>query len=305
MLAAVLALVQALGGPAADAAAVPPLRVVSFNVYHGGPWSALSGHDGELDRRLELAARELAALDADVIGLQEASVSRVRGNVAERLATKLGHHWLFAPATRRVFGSATLGRFITGLIDFEEGPAIVSRFPIVGSGVHPLPRCVRFLDPRLLLHARIETPRGTVDVFSTHTWRDRCQIRRVVELVQQLRGPWPSIVMADFNVGEGSDAYGDLVAAGFVDAFRSRNPEAPGPTILQDITAARPTARRRVDYVFVVPGTAFPGEVHASRVVLDRPGRGADGGPLWPSDHYGVFATVVTFPPAPAVAAGD
>lgn len=36
----------------------------------------------------------------------------------------------------------------------------------------------------------------------------------------------------------------------------------------------------------------MPGRVPASRVVLDRPGRGPDGGPLWPSDHYGVLAEI-------------
>jgi hypothetical protein len=30
--------------------------------------------------------------------------------------------------------------------------------------------------------------------------------------------------------------------------------------------------------------------VRASRVVLDTPGRLANGGVLWPSDHYGVLA---------------
>lgn len=59
-----------------------------------------------------------------------------------------------------------------------------------------------------------------------------------------------------------------------------------------------------MDYVFLVPGTDFAGEVLASRVVLDRPGRAADGGPLWPSDHYGVFAEVTAFPP-PRAARGD
>ena len=47
---------------------------------------------------------------------------------------------------------------------------------------------------------------------------------------------------------------------------------------------------RRVDYVFVLPGTTMDAEVRSSRVVLNTPGLLADGATLWPSDHYGVLA---------------
>lgn len=289
-----------LGGAVEAAEAPAALRVVSFNLYHGGHWSGLKGEDGELDRRLELVIRELRGLAPDVIGLQEASVSRRRGDVAARLAAALGYHWVHAPATTRVFGSTTLGRLITRLIDFREGPAIVSRYPIVDRAVYDLPRCGRALDARVLLRARIETPRGPLDMFSTHTTGDPCQVARVAELVRERRGPWPAVVMGDFNTVEGSPALAELAEAGFVDAFRRSNPEAPGRTVWQRIHGPEPTVSRRVDYIFLVPGTDFGGEVLASRVVLNTPGRAADGGPLWPSDHYGVFAEVKPFPPARA-----
>ena len=53
--------------------------------------------------------------------------------------------------------------------------------------------------------------------------------------------------------------------------------------------------------IVILPGTATPGTVRESRVVLDRPGRRVDGSPLWPSDHYGVLAEI-SFAPAPAEA---
>jgi hypothetical protein len=31
---------------------------------------------------------------------------------------------------------------------------------------------------------------------------------------------------------------------------------------------------------------------------VDTPGRLSDGSPLWPSDHYGVLADLVVFPPS-------
>lgn len=169
-----------------------PLRVVTYNLFHGGASSGLSGDGHGLDARLEMVVRELRAQDPDVIGLQE------------------------APAGR-------------GL-----------------------------------------------DVFSTHTSRDACQHRHVAELVVARRGPLPAVVMGDFNAAEGSPRITALTeGAGLV----WQRVEVPASTVF-----------RRVDYVFVLPGTLVPGRVRASRVVLDARRRFANGATLWPSDHYGVLA---------------
>jgi hypothetical protein len=63
------------------------------------------------------------------------------------------------------------------------------------------------------------------------------------------------------------------------------------------VLAPGPTVRRRVDYVLLLPGSRVAARVVSSRVVLDTPGRRADGGPLWPSDHYGVLAEIRLSPP--------
>ena len=83
-----------------------------------------------------------------------------------------------------------------------------------------------------------------------------------------------------------------LVAAGFVDALRSANPHAVGPTVLQRVDAAKPTVSRRIDFVFVLPGANGVPRGLDSRVVLDIPRRRGDGTTLWPSDHYGVLADI-------------
>lgn len=138
--------------------APPSLRIVSYNILHGGVFSGLVGDGQDLERRLELAAAELRALDPDVVGLQEASVSRGRGNVAERLAARLGFHWVHARASFRLFETEWLNRLIAGVINFTEGPAILSRFPIVAGETHALPRCGRPTDVRVALYAELETP---------------------------------------------------------------------------------------------------------------------------------------------------
>ena len=73
-------------------------------------------------------------------------------------------------------------------------------------------------------------------------------------------------------------------------------PAAPGATVWQRIEVEQRTASRRVDFIFVLRGLESMTGVRSSRVVLDRPGRLPDGAPLWPSDHYGVFAEIEIAP---------
>ncbi|HET9492197.1 MAG TPA: endonuclease/exonuclease/phosphatase family protein [Methylomirabilota bacterium] len=266
------------------------LRVVTFNIFHGGAASGLTGDTAWLDGRLDLAVRELRALDPDVIALQEASTGHGRSNVAASLARELGLHHVHAPATSRVFPLGLLNQFAVWLIGFAEGPAVLSRFPIAGWEVHDLPRCSQALDPRVLLRAALVTSWGSLDVYSTHTTRDTCQHRRVAELVGARRNALPSVVMGDFNAVQGGEAIAALAGAGFVDVFSAANPGAAGWTVWQRIEVPESTVYRRVDYVFVLPGTAVSVRVRSSRVVLNTPGRLGNGAVLWPSDHYGVLA---------------
>ncbi|HEU5197146.1 MAG TPA: endonuclease/exonuclease/phosphatase family protein [Methylomirabilota bacterium] len=294
----VLGLVAA--APVATAAEDRPLRVVTFNLLHGGPWSGLTGRDDHLEARLALIAAQLRALEPDVVALQESPVSRWRGDVAARLAEALGLAHVHARATERVFGWMPLGRLVMGALGFVEGPAILSRYPIVASAIHELPRCEHRLDPRVALRADLVTPAGLLRVYSTHTSRDDCQTRRVAEVALAERGPLPALVMGDLNTGESAAVLQELREQGFLDLFREANPTALGATVRQDVLAAVSTVRRRVDYLLLLPGSRVKARVLSSRVVLDTPGRRADGSPLWPSDHYGVLAEIGLSPtPAP------
>ena len=278
------------GGAAGEESAAP-LRVVTFNLLHGGPSSGWRGTGVHLEERLALVTGELRALAPDIVGLQEASIARGRGNVAARLGTALGLHWAHASATRRVSGLPWIDRLIVWGINFEEGPAILSRFPITATEIVDLPRCQRFYEPRVMLHATVQTPRGPLDVFSTHTAHDACQVRRVAEVVSAHRGPLPALVVGDFNATDTADWMAELGRAhGFVDAFRAAQPDARGATVWQQPDGPASTVRRRVDYIFVVPNGSPAPHVHESRVILDSPARRPDGTTLWPSDHYGVLA---------------
>jgi endonuclease/exonuclease/phosphatase family metal-dependent hydrolase len=272
---------------------------LTYNLLHDGAWSGFFESGTHLKERLEITIQELKRLRPDIIALQEASDSRKHGNVPQQIADALGYQMVFAPATERVFGLGFIDRLILSAVGFKEGPAILSRYPIVASEIYDLPRCQRKLDPRILLRAEIETPNGPTQVFSAHTSKgDDCQLQRVGELVREHRGTGRAILMGGLNTGEQSPILTEWQKeAGFIDVFRVSNPGVPGGTVWQNIQVEWPTADRRVDFIFLLDGsTNGSAVVRSSRLTFDQPGRLPNGDALWPSDHRGVFAEIGTAP---------
>src|SRR5215510_9263606 len=159
-----------------------PLKCVTFNLLHVGLLSGRRGNVQELNHRLDLAVEELRTLDADIIGLQEASTSQARGNVAARLAARLGYYAVYAPASCQLFPCVRLNAMIARILNFTEGPALVSRFPIQAWNVQVLPRGGRFLERRVLLYATVLTPWGPLP-DTTHTSGAVSQHQKVAEFV--------------------------------------------------------------------------------------------------------------------------
>ena len=287
--------------PAATAAQnqPPQLRILTYNLLHDGPWSGFFENGTHLEERLDMTLQELRRLQPDVIALQEASVSRTHGDVPRRIADALDYHMVFTSATERIFGIGLLDRLIIWVLGFKEGPAILSRYPIIASEVYDLPRCRYRLDPRILLRVEIDIPDGPVQVFSAHTSKgDECQLQRVGEVFQAYRGTGQAFLMGDLNTGEQSSVLtGWQKEPGFTDVFRVANPGVSGGTVWQDIHVERSTADRRVDFIFLLDGRNNRRPiVRSSRLVFDRPGLLPSGAALWPSDHRGVLADIELAP---------
>lgn len=287
--------------PAATAAQNRPsqLRILTYNLLHDGPWSGFFENGTHLEERLDMTIQELRRLQPDVIALQEASVSRTHGNVPQRIAHALGYQMVFTSATERIFGIGLLDRVIIWVLGFKEGPAILSRYPIIASEVYDLPRCRYRLDPRILLRVEIDIPDGPVQVFSAHTSKgDECQLQQVGEVFQAHRGTGQAFLMGDLNTGEQSSVLtGWQKKPGFTDVFRVANPGVSGGTVWQDIHVERSTADRRVDFIFLLNGRNGNSPiVRSSRLAFDRPGHLPNGAALWPSDHRGVLADIELAP---------
>src|SRR5262245_53210444 len=219
----------------ASRAAAEPIRVLTFNLLHGGPVASVTGDGEHLEDRLAIVVAELRRLQPDVIALQEASIGSRRGHVALRLARELGYHAAHASTTERIFKYALLSRLAVRLIDFSEGPAVLSRWPIVARDVIQLTRC-RPLDSRLVLGVTLDAPTRLLQIYSTHSSGDACQLSHIEQIARERRAVLPSVLMGDFNASEDVPALASLTRV-FVDAFRTVHPDEPGFTDLQQTNA--------------------------------------------------------------------
>ena len=201
--------------PAGAVVARGGLRVASFNLLHN------LTDDGEatLEARLPIAADAVVGADADVVGLQEATVTTHHGDVTRRLAALLaartGQAWSWCryqsdphfPGEAEGDGgeggpltAAMAANFRAGEPDWREMAAVVSRYPIVRSGARRLPTrayeapaCVppdpdcsldAATNSRVVLWARVQAPGGAVDVFDTHLSHELTAVSDETKLLQ-------------------------------------------------------------------------------------------------------------------------
>ena len=285
------------------------LRVVTLNFW---------GLQPPLERRLELASRQLAGLAPDVIGMQEVRPlggARERGarTTADELAGALGMSHVYQEAVRW-----DAGAFGPGTPAGEEGLAVLSRLPILEHRSLALPE-PRSTEARILLSARLETAVGPLWFHTTHLHyrlddglAREGQVLAIDEAVRacgrELDDP-PQILCGDFNAPPDADEIrflrGLTTLGGrrthFQDSWQRAHPADPGITWSSENPQTRPLRSldidRRIDYVFVTTRRRDGrGTVLDARVVLDE--RDEDG--LCASDHYGVFATVQIAPDPPA-----
>ena len=190
------------------------LRVLQLNAYHGYP-----DHEGCLlppaaasDRleRADLLADTIARLRPDVIVLQEAWCTVVEGCLADRLAEALDLHAVYARANGSLHW-----------LGFEEGSAVLSRFPIADASTWPLlPDRDRF-ERRIALAARIDHPALSFHVVGVHAANGDpelagAQTEHLLERVLALAAR-PAVIAGDFNLDSSHPALSRLDAAGYRD----------------------------------------------------------------------------------------
>ncbi|HLE52992.1 MAG TPA: endonuclease/exonuclease/phosphatase family protein [Anaerolineales bacterium] len=257
-----------------------PLRVMSFNVLHGFP------NFENLGERLELAAAEILRQDADLVLLQEVPWTRQVRDGAKFLAERVGFNYLYLRAQGNHWA-----------ILFEDGVAVLSRFPLKEPAVVELKPREMFFEPRVALSAVAETPWGDLPLFVTHLASSDDQINRgqVVALREFVasRTDGLGIVAGDFNATPDTPQIESLTE-GWIDTYHTANPQDMGLTCCIDDLHAPPgePLEERIDYIFLVPGRGV--QVISAQLILDQPSPFADGW-LWASDHVGLLV-IMEFP---------
>lgn len=276
------------------------VRIVTWNLWwRFGPW----------EERQQAIIATLRELDPDVIALQEVW-SAGGTDLAAVIAEELG--------LEHVFGPAGVPPYWQGHADpsVGVGNALLSRWPLVGSGVRPLPYGDGPPEGRVAVHALVDTGSARFPVITTHLHAApagsavrTAQVDEVARLVAEIRpgGDFPTVVTGDFNAESDSDEMRRFAGVrtapavpgqAMIDVWRHAAPGAPWATW----SAANPYVRHpmdvdaRIDYIHLsMPplGTPGPFGIRDVRVAGDRP---VDG--VWPSDHFAVVADLIS-PVAP------
>ena len=271
------------------------LRLITFNVCHDYPRQRHS------ERRLEVLADTLAAERPDVVLLQEMFVSRVLGDWTERLAAALRDRGLpyesfYAPANGSIVENG----------EFEEGGAILSRFPIIDTETralapsHEVRRTIQgydFVERRIALRTTLNCGNGlTIDVFNAHVTdlqsepsARAVQIDDLGKFVgERPARTFPEIVGGDLNATPDSEEIERLKNAGFIDVFEGQEAILTSASRGRDIEDPRDTTDRRIDYLFVSGDRAAEVIVHDKRVLFGSVVQMSEGATCWVSDHNGL-----------------
>lgn len=202
-----------LAGTTPTAAATDQLRVLQLNAFHGypDPERRLLVQERPSDRlrRAEHLATEVSRLQPDVVVLQEAWCAVDEGCLADRLARKLRFHAVYARAN----GSLRW-------LGFEEGSAILSRFPIADPRVWPLGPDPDAFERRIALTARIDHPGLHFEVVGVHLANGDTDLAgaQAAGLLERLGGSGrPVLVAGDLNLPSDHAAVARFREAGYRD----------------------------------------------------------------------------------------
>ena len=213
-----------------------PITVVSANLWHDWP------RYRNLEDRLESFARQISQLDADVLLVQEVART-TQLQVDEWLAKRLHMQAVYARVNGHLNG-----------IGFEEGLAVLTRFPILdmhlrklGTGKNPFVR-------RLALGTIIDSPCGPFLAVSVHMGLTRAQnaiqIHDLQTWVKTVAAELPALIGGDFNAGENSPQI-KKVRRSWLDTFRSLHPDKDGTTHEIRFPWGGKLHRARLDYIFI------------------------------------------------------
>jgi len=223
--------------------------------------------------RLPLILADMAALQPDLLGLQEVvyvmQQDRIIGSAGAGSYSAI-RGW----AGRPEYGNSLLVR--EGLLATEVERADLGRDRSAIRALIALPGGARVLFVVTHLH----------HVPDAAAARDQ-QVARLIDWLSSAPEADARVVVGDFNADPGEPGYARMVDAGYRSAFATANgsePEVTWPSGLQAPAMDTDGDPRCLDYVWTF-GSA---QVTSARLVFDRPD--PQDPTLYPSDHRGISA---------------
>ncbi len=229
--------------------------------------------------RRDAIAAAITAWQPDAVCVQEA-VTTDGPNGAEAIADATGYDHVL---------ELTHDAFV-----FEEGIAALSRHTITASDTEHLPITDLGFANRAMLSVDLDTPDGAVRVFCSHMSISTDEGDKADEaaaafrFMDERRTEAPSFFAGDLNaepdtramrILRGEETH-DGVTGDLLDAWTVARPGDPGFTIPSD------APDRRIDYVYVVPGT---GAGEATVLDCERVFTEPVSGTTYASDHLGLL----------------
>jgi endonuclease/exonuclease/phosphatase family metal-dependent hydrolase len=251
--------------PALISGAGRVMTVLSANLWHDWP------RYRRLPERLEAMARLMEDEGVDIALLQE--VARTPSLHADR--------WL--AGRLRMSSAYSRANGHEQAIGFEEGLAILSRYPLHAPTAQQLrPSAVPWVR-RMALGAEIDGPAGRMAAYSVHLGlvprHNAAQLEHLLQWIGTTARGLAAVIGGDFNAHENTPQIHRARGA-WLDVFRHLHPLIDGTTHVLRWPWGAPLRRRRLDYVFLHAGQPRWRVVEAR--TIESSGR--------PSDHWPVLA---------------
>lgn len=272
--------------------------------------------------RADAIAAAIARYRPHVVGLQEVSVIHVDLTgfglpvvidqdflaTLQQHLTARGLHYVVAARVHNLTAAPLPG---VSLDDYDALLVDADRVTIVSASGQTYAANVGVVAPGIDLKsgwvmARVTIAGAPYEFASTHLASGNvpgfAELRALQagELAASLPAGIPAIVMGDLNDHTGSPMYQTLAAAGFADTWTALRPGVTGNTCCEtaDLANPLPALVERIDFV-LARGIGVQGRINlVGEVPADRVAGAA--GPVWPSDHAGVFWNLLTPRGSPA-----
>ncbi len=264
--------------------ASPPAELVlwTFNLLNpANPF----GDSADVNVRTQIVIDAIYLAQPDLIAFQEVVDSSGVPNRAEFIAAATGYEWAW---------QQEYSVFI-----YDEGIAILSRWPILDTASVKLPHDDLILFTRYVLGARVESPAGPIDFYCTHMTvggnesQSADQALAAYEFITERSAGLHAFFAGDLNAEpdtlamqflRGEAEHGGVVGD-FVDGWPATNPDDQGLTI----EAGDP--HDRIDYIYAAstgPTSTTPLDCE---LIFDEQVNG-----VFASDHIGVSCTMALAP---------